>query len=418
MSNAVPRPRVAAIGLDDPQIASIEYLCGTLRLASSLEEYLQGYSWTETDVVVSKDMHDRTSDIEANILAIGTSDFKWGAPNEGGYISTYRNTERELSISPSCPDIYKPPATELSSQLSRAVEPPVVAMTFLKYKTALIETTSGRAVAMRLVLPTEPMGTDDAPLGYIALLLPEGSNLSAWFRAFLWDLHTCDPAQVPQAPPRLNQPSDWYTPQERILSDRISQIQSEMERLSDEVNAFEMQLASAGEKADKGIRQALWGDGDGLIAAVREMLTHLGFTVRNMDAEVPKGELRREDMRLTLAGLTSWQGLVEVKGYTNGIRTNDNRQIREYRDRYIQEQGRPPDLTVWLSNPFRTMDPSFRPAPDQNVKDAAEAIGAVHVLASDLYRQWTLVASGSLEAETIVESLRNADPGLWSPPVL
>ena len=27
--------------------------------------------------------------------------------------------------------------------------------------------------------------------------------------------------------------------------------------------------------------------------------------------------------------------MVEVKGYTNGTRTNDSRQIREYRDRYF-----------------------------------------------------------------------------------
>ena len=108
--------------------------------------------------------------------------------------------------------------------------------------------------------------------------------------------------------------------------------------------------------------------------------------------------------------------MVEVKGYPSGTRTNDARQIREHRDRYIGEEGRPPDLTMWLSNSYRTMEPSSRPAPDQNVKDAAEAIGTVHVLASDLYRQWALVAAGSLDAETGVQSLVNAEPGLWAPP--
>lgn len=52
------RPRVAAIGLDDSQVESIEPLCGELRPADSLDTYLyeQKYSWTETDVMVSSDL--------------------------------------------------------------------------------------------------------------------------------------------------------------------------------------------------------------------------------------------------------------------------------------------------------------------------------------------------------------------------
>ena len=177
-----------------------------------------------------------------------------------------------------------------------------------------------------------------------------------------------------------------------------------------------MKLEAEGEKADNGIRQALWADGDELTAVVRVMLDELGFTVRDTDAELRQDEPKREDLRLTRQGTPGWQTMVEVKGYTSGTKTNDARQIRENRDRYILEEGRSPDLTVWLSNPYRKREPSSRPAPDQNVKDAAENIGAVHVLASDLYRQWALVAAGNLDSGTVFESLANADPGLWTPP--
>ena len=146
------------------------------------------------------------------------------------------------------------------------------------------------------------------------------------------------------------------------------------------------------------------------------MLTGLGFKVRDMDAELSQDQQKREDLRLTRRDDPKWQAIVEVKGYPSGTRTNDIRQIREHRELYIKEKGRYPDLTVWLANSYRTTDPSSRPAPDQNVKDAAENIGAVHVLSSDLYRQWALVAAGSLDAETVVQSLVNADPGLWTPP--
>ena len=326
------------------------------------------------------------------------------------------NTERELAVPPSCPDLYKPLAAELSRQLGRAAQPPTVIRTLWQDKVALIETTSGRPVALRLVLPTRSGAADAEPSRPIAILLPEGSNLVAWFRAFLCELHESDPIRVPHAPPGLNQPSDWYTPQEKVLADRISQIESEFERLSTKRDQLQAKLAAEGERADSGIRRALWADGDDLTAAVRQMLEDLGFTVRDMDEELGQDKPKREDLRLTRKGVSGWQAMVEVKGYSSGTRTNDARQIREHRDHYIGEEGRSPDLTVWLSNPYRTIEPSSRPAPDQNVKDAAEAVGAVHVRTADLYRQWALVAAGSLDAEIVIQSLAKADPGLWTPP--
>ena len=426
------RPRVAAIGLDSHQVASIAPLCGELRPADSLHDYLKNYSWTETDVMVSSALRGDEVDSGVNLMTIGPTSLRWPgryptASHWPGRYSTARrwvryyvrtdteNTERELAVPPSCPDLYKPLAAELSRQLGRAAEPPAVVATSRQDRTALIETTSGHPVALRLVLPTRSRAADGEPSRPIALLLPGASNLVAWFRAFLCELHASDPTRVPQTPPGLSQPSDWYTPQEKALADRISRIESEFERLSNELDQLQTKLAGEGERADRGIRRALWADGDDLIAAVKDVLTDLGFGVCDMDAELRPDEPKREDLRLTLQDEPAWQAMVEVKGYTSGTRTNDNRQIREHRDRYIDEVGRSPELTVWLANPYRTMEPSSRTAPDQNVKGAAEAIGAVHVLAPDLYRNWALVAAGSLDAETVIQSLVNADPGLWTP---
>ena len=414
------RPRVAAIGLDAPELESIALLCGELRPANSLRDYLQRYSWTETDVVVS-----RTSlggaDVSVNLMIVGPVSVSWsdghatahGLPHFAR--SDIENTERELTVSPDCPDLYKRLAAELSSQLGRAAEPPAVMTTTRQGETKLIETTSGKPVALRLVLPAQSMAADGKTASPLALLLPEASNLVAWFRAFLCDLHESDPSRVPQAPPRLNQPSDWYTPQEKILADQISQIESEVERLSTERDRLQDALTAEEERAQRGIRRVLWTDGKDLVTAVRDILADLGFVVRDMDATFQQGEPKHEDLRLTRQGVPGWEAIVEVKGYTSGTKTNDARQIRENRDRYITEEGRPPGLTVWLSNPYRTMEPSSRPAPDQNVKDTAVAGGFVHALGSDLYRQWVLVAAGSLDAETVVRSLVNADPGLWTP---
>ena len=221
-------------------MASIAPLCGELRPAESSHDYRKSFSWTETDVMVSSSLRRHEVDSSVNLMTIGPTSLGWqdryqiphGRPTH--YASTdTENTERELAVPPSCPDLYRPLAAELSRQLGRATEPPAVMATSRGGQSALIETTSGRPVALRLVLPTRSSAAEGEPSTPIALLLPGASNLVAWFRAFLFELHESDPVRVPQAPPRLSQPSDWYAPQERDLADRIAKVDAELERLSD-----------------------------------------------------------------------------------------------------------------------------------------------------------------------------------------
>ena len=422
MSNK--RPRVAASGLNNDQFASIAPLCAAPRDASTLDDYLRRYSWTETDVIVSSVEALPDVDIGVSLMTFGPTFIQWegwyrgvdGGQRKHSVMTNVGNTERELSIPPSCPDVYKPLSTELSRQLSGAAVPPAVLDITWPRRTPLILTTSGYTVASRLVLPKRPMAEDGKRSRPIVLLLLSTADPAGWFRAFLRDLHESDPDRVPHAPPLLIQHSDWYTPEERTLAGRISDIDSEIKGLRDERGRLSTKLAAEGERADKGVRRVLWADGDDLVAAASDMLSDVGFSVRDMDAELTAGEPKREDLRLTLQDRSKWQAMVEVKGYTSGTRTNDARQIREHRESYIKDEGRAPGLTIWLSNTYRAMDPSSRPVPDKNVKEAAQNIGAVHVLTSDLYRQWALVAAGTLDAETLIQSLVSAKPGLWTPP--
>ena len=268
-------PRVAAIGLDDTQLASIAPLCGDLRPRDSVDSYLRNYSWTETDVVVSSAFHVDGFDSSVNLMSIGPGRFLWldsyltGKNSRRYYARTDTpNTERELEVPTTCSAPYKSLADALCSQLRRAEEPPDVMATSRNDRTALIETTSGRPVALRLVLPSRSTNVDGESSIPIALLLPEVSNLAAWFRAFLYDIHESDPERVPHAPPRLVQPSDWYTPREMALADRISHIGSQIELLSSEREQLQNELADEAERSDGGIRRILWADGEDLVAAV------------------------------------------------------------------------------------------------------------------------------------------------------
>ena len=416
--NRIKRPRVAAIRIGESQIQSIAPLCGTLRTAGSLEEYSENYNWIETDITILGDGHPIPVIVGGNVLAIEPRDvlLGHGSLSHAPRLRMEFNTEREMRVPECCPPRYAHLAAELARQLGRAESPPEVFRpnNFLKGSvSALVETTSGRQVAQRCVFPHQsPEGSAS-----LVLVLPKEASLSGWFRAFLADIHEFDPAKVPQTPPRLGNPADWYTPEERRLAKRIAEIEKEVDQLKAEGEQIVGDLVVASANADAGIRKCIWADGEDLVMAVGRILTDLGFDVGYMDAEQEEGKPKREDLRLALADRTGWEAIVEIKGYTRGTKTNDARQIREHRERYIGENGTPPDLTLWIANTHRTIeDPSSRPVPDRNVGEAAESIGAVHVLTTDLYRLWTLVVAGELQKAQAIQRLTNAVPGLWTHP--
>lgn len=416
----VKRPRVAAIGLDDAQAASIRAICGDLRVVENISAYTQDYSWTETDILVAAGLQHKAIE-GVHLFALG--DTRYGEFPHYITWTTTTNKERELEVSRTCPWAYDALAGRLSDDLAGKQSAPAtihVAEYFEPFCQSLVETSINRPVALRVEFaesidreraerPAMP-GVD--PIG---LFLPRVTNLSEWFRAFLTDIHEIDPFRVPQLPPRLSVPSDWYTPEECALAERIGAIESEMASLEHDLQLLDLQRIEQRERADAGIRRAIWDDGEALVRAVSEVLGDLGFSLRNMDAEAKEGERKREDLRLTLESQKDWEAIVEVKGYTNGTRTNDARQIREHRERYRDEKGRFPDLTVWLANPFREMDPSSRPTPGPREEESAAIIDAVHVLSTDLYKQWALVKRGKLDASDVVKSLIEAEPGLWQP---
>ena len=421
----IKRPRVAVIGLDTDQVESIAHLCGDLRTAVSFEEYVARHSLAETDVVVANAIEGQVVG-GVNLLTTGSVDFEWYSYYSDDFNFNWvcdvrtneDNTEREATVPTACPSLYKALAADLARQLIQVPNPYTVTVsptTLGADGIKLAETTSGLAVALRLILPFRKHQEDSGEPDPIALFLPRVTNLAAWFRAFLADIHRSDPDKVPEEPPRLSRPSDWYTLGERALADRITSVTQEIDHLSEERDSLQTQLATEGVKADAGIRRIIWADGDDLVAAASEVLTELGFCVEDMDAGLDPGEPKREDLRLKLNNRENWEALVEVKGYSSGTKTNDSRQILDHSKKYILEKQKEPDLVLWLANPFRDRDPSSRPAPDSNVRDASANIEAVHVLVTDLYKQWVLVKTGRLEAQAVVQHLIDAEPGLWTP---
>ena len=108
------RPRIAAIGLSTAQIESIRHLCGTLRPADSLTEFLKDFNLIETDVMVTGVGTDLLIERDApHLVAIERTRFCWLHSSEPGVTDWARvstntaNTERELTVPSSCPDQYR-----------------------------------------------------------------------------------------------------------------------------------------------------------------------------------------------------------------------------------------------------------------------------------------------------------------------
>lgn len=449
VQNKIKRPRVAAIGLNKSQIEAITPLCGILRSYDTLSDYTSYYSWNETDVIIfgSHPSVVNVAPVYGHVLIIGTTSTIWSGYYRSNTADTIwlimeaSNTERETRITDFGRQVFGHLASELSGQLDKAERPPTVCRMDqiqaskpkigqslqygIKKKTKfaperilhanaspLIETTSGLPVAMLCDYPHSPESSKGAQAK--ALVLPREAHLSKWLQAFLTILHEHDPKRVPNAPPRLSNPADWYTPEERKLASQLTEIADDIKRLEIEQERVQIDLDAAGEEANAGIRRCLWADGDELVNVISRILHKIGFAVRDMDAEKELGEPKREDLRLTLKNRDGWEAIAEVKGYTKGVRTTDARQIREHREFYITANNTLPDLTLWISNPHRNEEPEIRPALDIAVREHAENIGAVHVLATDLYRLWALVTTGSLSQEQAIQQLVDASPGLWS----
>jgi len=416
----ISRPRVAAIGLNDNQVESIGPLCGTLRTADSVGEYVEEFNWSETDVVISADL---TVDVGDDVHVVAITPRSWtyhrgtrivrrlgrgGSPQYRTQVAltidTYgNNTERELNVARGCPRLYEELAHDLRNRLRHSGEPPDTLSfwgTAGKVEDHLIETTSGHPVAVRCTRLYQSTkgeeGGNQKPL-FLVLALPQVDNLSDWFRAFLTDVHQTDSSRVPHAPPRLLKPDDWYTPEENVLAQRIAEARSQITRLEADIEQLKADLNSETQTADAGIRRVLSAYGDDLVEGVGELLTQCGFKVEYMDAQLKRKDALCEDLRLTVDDRPGWEAIAEVKGYVKGAQGGDTRQIREQRDNYAREKkGKFPDSTLWIANPYRLQDPSTRPPPGKQAMDAAERVGATYMAVPDLYRLWLLVAEGRL----------------------
>ncbi|WP_419933261.1 hypothetical protein [Candidatus Poriferisodalis sp.] len=419
------RPRVAAVGLDQERVDAIEPLCGTLHNVASWADYVERFSPFETDIAVMSAPHVARFPRAIHVLALAPRwlETHWHHPDTRGVtgkiaLRSENSTEHQLWVPETCPEFYRELADDLVKSLWSDSDAPETIEATRDWEADpehLVETTIRRPVALRYQRTHAGQG-EGQPI--ITLALPFVDNLGAWFRSFLQDLHEISPGRVPTPPPRLLQPSDWYTPDQLRVARKIADIDSKIERMRRNRERLKDEMRVEAERAEAGVVRALWSDGDDLVEAVEELLAGIGFQVRNMDKEKSPSDANREDLRLTVPGDDTWEAIVEVKGYPNDTKSSDARQLREYRDLYREENERFPDLTLWITNPHRRRDPSTRPSPNPALDEVARVAETVHIRTVDLFPIWRDVAEDRMESMDAIRLIQSARPGTWISPAI
>ncbi len=185
----VKRPRVAAIGLDDSQIKSIGPLCGDLRTAHSVDEYLKDNSWTETDVAVVANLQGTEAAGNIHVLTNASTDWQWIVGRSIDWREHLRSLrtdtskkERAMCVPSACPEQYSRLAAELVRQLGcDGLPPPVLEHSWsLGPNDHVIVETTVAPVAIRFLRPHQPGQKGGETAESLVLALPEvTTNLSA-----------------------------------------------------------------------------------------------------------------------------------------------------------------------------------------------------------------------------------------------
>ncbi|MDE0322161.1 MAG: hypothetical protein OXI97_20010 [Acidimicrobiaceae bacterium] len=404
---------------------AIEPLCGALLPEVSWDEYLQYFNATETDIAVMSEPNASTPRFPRTVHVLALEphwlETHWYHPDNpiqvgAMVLRSEFNTEHELRVPNNELELYRELAGDLAKVLWGEVNAPETISATHEWEAApdhLIETTSGLPVALRYQRTSKGQGKG---LPIVTLALPHVENLAEWFRAFLQDVHQIDRQSVPTPPPRLSNPSHWYTPEQNRVARKIVHIESKIKRLEGHRTRLETEMRAAAGRAETGILRALHNDGDDLAEAVIELLAGIGFQVRNMDKERSPDDPNREDLRLTVAGDDTWEAIVEVKGYPNDTKSSDARQVREYRDLYRDENGRFPDLTLWVTNPHRRRDPSSRPLPNPALDEVTRVAETALIQTVDLFPIWRDVVEGRIDSKDAIGLIQSAQPGTWIRP--
>lgn len=160
---------------------------------------------------------------------------------------------------------------------------------------------------------------DSTPIWFVPSDVPD---LFPWAVAALTEWHARFPKRFP-AVRDWGRASEWQTTEEVTLTAALAQneawVEEQYREFERQEKSLTAKLQSATEQASTYERALLTSDGDDLVDAVACALAELGFHVIDMDEHWPEGQ-RKEDVRVLDDDAPGSIALVEVKGFTSGVK--------------------------------------------------------------------------------------------------
>jgi len=191
-------------------------------------------------------------------------------------------------------------------------------------------------------------------------VLPGYADVALWTEVALSRWRTLDRNRFPRP---WTDDAEWLTVAVERITQELRSIELDRQRLERELaeraRISRAALNEASREAEANERQLLTSQGDPLVTAVASALSNFGFKVRNMDTELPAGD-RREDLRVRSPHNTSWEAIVEVRGYGGGAQLGDLTRLDRFANRYEIDEGRSPSSCWYVCNQLIGRHPSER----------------------------------------------------------
>lgn len=411
--NQEPRPRVLFEAVPEPLFHELSTLVPTARLVQEKEKVYEA----EYDLLVTYADNAGARNGKLHVLSIGSSRLGHVPMGPSSYLPPYvlRNNTT-LAAGASIP-------SEIDNDLKRLLERTILETLPGGEKTAWSWPNSTKQEPQTLL----DLGVEKLP--YVinwprtqgtraarSLALPSHtSDIRGWFVWFLEHLHGLDPTTFPGEVEWASSPS-WMTAQTKQLHDALETSENELSELiaaaKQKTRQAQIALETAVLADAQGLQRLLTADGEELESAVTEALELLGFDAKPMDDHHDATtRAKLEDLRVTDPDDPGWVCLVEIKGYSKGVKTNDINQITgKPLISYSIETGQSPAALWHIVNFKRSSDPAGRGEAVSNDLDLTHLadLGGMLIDTRQLYLAVRDVQLGELDAADVRNELKNS----------
>lgn len=212
--------------------------------------------------------------------------------------------------------------------------------------------------------------------------------------------------------------AEWMTAAERQIIVQIEnakkQKQAALEEFDSRIADLEASLSKSNREANENERHLITSQGQDLVDEVACCFRKMGFGVVDVDATLDPNAPKREDLRLSDPDDANWVALVEVRGYSRSAgKTNDLIRMSRFADLYNQENGRYPDMRIYVVNGETELSPDQRTIPLLSALEDAEIFAESNGLviwSLDLFR--VIHSDEQEDAARLKESVK-ASNGIW-----